>query len=498
MLKEIDLKHKISKQDYDTAFDAMSVKLGALERKIRDAGIPVLIVVEGWRGSMRGQIINKVLQSMDPRGFSVFSASKVTEAQKKLPFFMFYWRHLPPKGHINIHHRGWYFLKNEHEVGDPHESDRWYNVSYDSINTFEKELTDDGYLIIKIFTHLSKKQQKIHMDKINKIYDSSWEDMTPGGIEGADYKAYGKVYEEMFVKTDTLCAPWHIVPVEDTKTGIIATFEVLIDALEKALKRKPKKKVSVPKPKADNKVPHILDKYDLNKSVESTEVYKTTLKEYHKKLQALQLELYKVGVSTIMGFEGWDAGGKGGAIKRFTAPLDPLGYSVNPVSAPNDWEKQFNYLWRFWQHIPMPGEIAIFDRTWYGRVLVERVEGFASPQEWKRAYQEINDMEEQWANQNIVVNKFWLQIDKDEQYRRFQAREGDKAKQWKITDEDWRNREKWQWYEEAVNEMLYRTDTLYAPWTVIEANNKEYARLKVFKTMLDRYEKVLKDKGATK
>ena len=198
-----------------------------------------------------------------------------------------------------------------------------------------------------------------------------------------------------------------------------------------------------------------------------------------------------IGADTVVAFEGWDAGGKGGAIRRLTSALDPLGYKVNPVSAPNDIEKAYHYLWRFWTKIPEPGEIAVFDRTWYGRVLVERVEHFTPVKDWKRGYEEINEMEEEWAKQGFIVQKFWMHIDPDEQFRRFKAREEDPDKTWKITAEDWRNRDKWDAYVDAVNEMLYRTDTPYAPWTVVEGNNKYYARLKVMSTMIDRMEKAL-------
>ena len=201
--------------------------------------------------------------------------------------------------------------------------------------------------------------------------------------------------------------------------------------------------------------------------------------------------MFKAQIPTVICFEGWDAAGKGGAIRRLTAALDPLGFSVHPVSAPNVVERQFHYLWRFWVHLPEPGNIAIFDRTWYGRVMVERIEGFAKDYEWQRAYDEIKDMEQQWAEHGFAIAKFWLQIDKDEQLRRFTDRQNDPMKQWKITDEDWRNRDKWEAYEEAVNEMLVRTDTSYAPWTVVEGNNKYYARLKVLKTVVELFEKKL-------
>ena len=491
MLEKIDLQKRMSKKDYAKKFEELSVKVGALQRDIRDAGIPVLVVFEGFRGTLRGELINQLLSVMDPRGFRVYSTSKTTEVQRTKPFFTAFWQQLPNKGAISLYHRGWYFLKNEHDVGDPDEASSWYDVSYEQINAFEKELAEEKYCIIKIFAHISAKKQEKNLKKIDKIYGDSWETLAPGGVEGIDYKAYHKVYEKMLAMTYTTYAPWNVVPLEDMRVGVIAVFNIIIDSFERALRSNKQKTVGSLSIKKDSSVPDILSTFDLTKTINKSD-YAEKLKEYQKKLKVLQYALYKKKISTVIGFEGWDAGGKGGVIKRFTSALDPLGYAVNPIGSPNDWEASFHYLWRFWQHIPNTGEVAIFDRTWYGRVLVERVEHFANVDEWHRAYREINDMEAQWAKQGIIVHKFWMQIDKDEQYRRFEAREKDPNKTWKITSEDWRNRDKWAAYVDAVNEMLYRTDTKVAPWTVVEANCKYYARLKVLETMIVRYENALK------
>ena len=236
----------------------------------------------------------------------------------------------------------------------------------------------------------------------------------------------------------------------------------------------------------------VLSGIDLSKSL-TKEQYKKELDGLQKRLGNLHNELYRLRIPVVLGFEGWDAGGKGGAIKRLTSHLDPRGYQVNPTASPNDIEKVHHYLWRFWNNMPKAGHIAIFDRTWYGRVMVERIEGFCSEAEWKRAYQEINEMESHMANYGAVVLKFWLHIDKDEQERRFKERMENPAKQWKITDEDWRNREKWDLYEQAVDEMLVRTSTTYAPWIVVEGNSKYYARVKVLRTVVEALEAKIKE-----
>ena len=228
------------------------------------------------------------------------------------------------------------------------------------------------------------------------------------------------------------------------------------------------------------------------------EEYKKELARLQARLSELHNELYKYRIPVVLAFEGWDAGGKGGAIKRLTQALDPRGYQVNPVAAPNDAEKTHHYLWRFWKQFPKDGHVAIFDRSWYGRVMVERIEGFCQEEEWKRAYHEMNEMEEQLAHHGTIVLKFWMHIDKDEQERRFKERMENPAKQWKITDEDWRNREKWDAYEKAVDEMLIRTSTTYAPWILVEADCKYYARIKVLRTVVEAIEKRLKEEKEQK
>ncbi len=242
----------------------------------------------------------------------------------------------------------------------------------------------------------------------------------------------------------------------------------------------------------------VLSGVDLSKSL-TREEYKEKVGKLQKRLEILHSEIYRLRIPVVLGFEGWDAGGKGGAIKRLTSHLDPLGYQVCPTASPNDIERKHHYLWRFWNKVPKAGHIAIFDRTWYGRVMVERIEGFCTEDEWKRAYQEINEMEAHMANAGAVVLKFWLHIDKDEQERRFKERMAIPEKQWKITDEDWRNREKWDQYEIAVNEMLVRTSTTYAPWIVVAGNSKYYARVKVLQTVVDALEaKIRQVKGEKK
>ena len=341
--------------------------------------------------------------------------------------------------------------------------------------------------------HVSKKQQKENMEKLNKVYGKNWKKLDVQEHNDEDYDNFINAYEQMFAETDTENAPWHLIAGDDERFATIQIIESMVKSLQSALAAAEIKSQSrsIVLPPRHVALYNVLDKVDLSKSL-TKEEYKVQLDKCREKLKSLQLDLYESQRSLIVAFEGWDAGGKGGAIKRLARALDPLGYAVNPVAAPNQVEKQFHYMWRFWIKMPRAGEIAIFDRTWYGRVMVERIEHFATDAEWQRAYGEINETEAQWAEHGIILCKFWLHIDQEEQYKRFKERENDPDKEWKITEEDWRNREKWPAYEAAVNEMLIRTSTDYAPWTVVEANSKYYARIKVLKTVINAIEKAIK------
>lgn len=393
-----------------------------------------------------------------------------------------------------VYYRSWYYLKNEYTFDRDAEQVKRINTSYRHINAFEKQLTDDNYVLLKFFVHVSEKQLKANVQKAEKTYGKGWNKVSESDDDFVDYQRYLEIYEKMFIDSDRPNAHWYLIAGDDTRFAEVSIFDVIVQRLELALaeaearRQKAGQQLVLPR----TEIYDVLSKVDLSKEVAKAE-YKEKLDKYQSKLSVLQYEMYKKGIPSVFGFEGWDAGGKGGAIRRLTAALDPLGYSVNPVAAPNVVEKSFNYLWRFWTRFPKQGDIAIFDRTWYGRVMVERIEGFATQDEWGRAYAEINEMEAQWAEYGTVIGKFWLQIDKDEQYKRFKEREQNPNKEWKITDEDWRNREKWDAYEAAVNEMLVRTSTDYAPWTIVEGNNKYYARLKVLKTVIEMFEKRLKD-----
>ena len=510
MLEKVDLSKKLSKEEYKEKMSHLETRIGQLQRECKALKIPIMIVFEGFGAAGKGLQIGRLIQSMDPRGFHVFPIKNETEEERMHPFLWRFWTKTPEKGRIAIYDGSWYrralidrFEKRTKEKELPE--------AFHSINSFEKQLTDDGTVIIKLFLDISRKEQKKRFEKLQKNKETAWR-VTQGDLErNAKYNEYAAMMEDMLFKTDTDYAPWTIIEATDRRFATVKIYTTVIKAMADQIEKlaRQKKKVTADQEtedhmnvsevarEADKELRElqvsILSKADLSLKY-SREEYEEKLDKLQKKIEKLHGELYRRRIPVVLGFEGWDAGGKGGAIKRLTAKMDARGYAVNPTASPNDIEKAHHYLWRFWRAMPKAGHVAIFDRTWYGRVMVERIEGFCTKEEWQRAYKEISDMEKDLYDAGAVVIKFWMHIDKDEQERRFRERQENPEKQWKITDEDWRNREKWDQYEDAVNEMLLRTSTDYAPWVVVEGNDKYYARVKVLKTVVDAIEERLKEK----
>ncbi|GHV26764.1 polyphosphate:AMP phosphotransferase [Synergistales bacterium] len=492
MLEKIDLSSKLDKEEYKKAAEVLRERLGELQRAAKDANMPVMIVFEGWEASGKGTLINELILPMDPRGFRVYYVRGAADDNQSAywPPMKRFWAMTPPRGRIGVFNRSWYRLITD-EADSP--------ITYGDISSFERQLSQDGYVIIKFFLHISKKEQKKRLKKLERDESSRWRTSKP---EGRGFESYdetaGKI-DEMIQYTDRDFAPWTIVEATDKRYAAIKILSAVVKSVERGLeeydfKRKHAEAISIDPPSAkergeasrnepDVKItsePTVLRNLDLTKKIEIEE-YNELLPKMQKRLRELQYELYRVRRPMVIVFEGQDAAGKGGCIKRLTQRLDPRGYQVSPTGAPNDWERSHHYLWRFWNVFPKAGHIGIYDRSWYGRVMVERVEGFTEEADWRRAYGEINEMEDGWARGGAIIVKFWLQIDGEEQLRRFQEREEIPEKNWKITAEDWRNREKWPAYEAAIEDMMLRTSTTFAPWTLVEANDKLYARVKVLR-----------------
>ena len=502
MLEKIDLSRKAEKEVYRQAKETYGPRLGLAQRRLKEAGIPVLILFDGMDAAGKGTQINRLIQFLDPRGFDVYASSRVTEDEAMRPFLWRFWTLTPENGRIAVFDRSWYRKVREDRF-EGRTAKKELAEAFRDICSFEKQLTDSKAVIIKLFLYISREEQKKRFKKLEESGETAWRVTKEDWKRNEDYDRYLKINEEMLERTDTEYAPWTIIEATDKSYGAMKILKTVTETLEDALakmaeeerlKEEKKKSAETLLKAGENPAENsryqngVLSGIDLSKTM-TRETYKKEIDRLQKKLELLHSELYRLRIPVVLGFEGWDAGGKGGAIRRLTSHLDPRGYQVCPTAAPNDVEKKHHYLWRFWNRMPKAGHIAIFDRTWYGRVMVERIEGFCREEEWRRAYQEINEMESHLVNAGAVVLKFWLQIDKDEQKRRFEERMRIPEKQWKITDEDWRNREKWDQYELAVNEMLVRTSTTYAPWIVVEGNCKYYARVKVLRTVVEALEK---------
>ena len=491
MLEKIDLSKTMDKKEYKKRMEVLEPKLARLQRELKSCNVPVMIVFEGFGGAGKGTQINHLIEPMDPRGFTVYSTQAETQEEQYHPFLWRFWNKTPEKGRIAIFDRSWYgkllverYEKKTHKKDIP--------GVLEDIENFEKQLTDDGTLLIKFFLAISEKEQGKRFDKLLSKEETSWRVSKADKDRNKHYEEYARMADEMLTRTDKEDSPWTNKEAHEEKYAAVKILTTVVEAFEE---RYEKEQITQPR-QIDGKFGQndlkesVLKKVDLSKRLDR-ETYEKKLDELQKKLTLLHSEIYAKRIPVVLAFEGWDAGGKGGAIKRLTRALDPRGYTVNPTSSPNDIERAHHYLWRFWTKMPKDGHIAIFDRTWYGRVMVERIEGFCTTQEWQRAFKEMNQMEQQLVNHGAIVIKFWMHIDKEEQERRFKERQENPDKQWKITDEDWRNREKWELYEQAVDEMMVRTSTVNAPWVIVEGNDKLYARIKVLETVVDALEKRL-------
>lgn len=463
-------------------------KLAVQQMKIKEHKLPVLVLVEGWAAGGKGSVVGQVIRNIDPRFFKVATMSAPTEEEKRKPFLYRHFIQIPEAGQFSFLDSGWMEEITMARVHGKMDDDE-YSERIDSIKRFERQLTDNGYLLVKFFFHISKKEQDKRVEKLLAEKDTAWRVSDSDKWQNKHYDKCADVFDRYLSDTNTSNAPWYIVDAKDKKWAELQVLETLCSGIDVALQNN---KLAVPI--LQNvfplvKMPKLAD-VELDRTI-SEEDYKTELKNLQERLGALHNRLYRKRVPVIIAYEGWDAAGKGGNIKRITGALDPRGFEVHPIASPEPHEKARHYLWRFWKRLPKTGHIAIFDRTWYGRVMVERLEGFCSENDWKRAYNEINEFEKELSEWGAVIIKFWVHIDKDTQLARFTERQNTPEKQWKITDEDWRNREKWDEYEEAVDEMLKKTSTTYAPWHILQSVDKKYARIQALRIVVEELEKAL-------
>ena len=468
-------------------------ELAYLQRKSRELGIPVLIIVEGLSAAGKGTLINRIIQPLDPRGFKVSCIASPSRDEQLRPFLWRFWRRTPSTGRIAIFDRSWYRNLLDADI-DQRMSEAGLARAYEDVRAFERQLRDGGTIILKFFLEITRQEQAARLAALQANPATAWRVDDAVLQRLGRYKEYDDAVTRMYRESDADAPiPWVKLKAKNNYIATATAQKVMIEVLGKRVRLAKGRGISIPKPNRPSVMPRFanapkLSQVDLSQSLSKKEYFKV-IEEKQARIHDLHNEMYRRRIPMVMVYEGWDAAGKGGNIRRLTARMDPRGYEVIPVAAPNDIEKSHHYLWRFWSEFPKAGHVAIYDRSWYGRVLVERVEGFCKEWEWKQAYREINEMEENFVNAGTILVKFWLHIDPKEQLQRFKARELNPDKRWKLGEEDWRNREKWVPYEKATNDMFLRTHTSHAPWTIIEANCKRFARIRVLDTVIEAIEK---------
>lgn len=493
MFESAELGHKIDKATFAREVPALREALLDVQMDLFQSGrFPVIILVGGMDGAGRGETVNLLNEWMDPRHVQTHGMGDPSDEEMDRPMMWRFWRALPPKGKIGVFLGSWYTWPIlNHITGLTKLSD--LDQSLERARRLETMLTDEGALIIKFWLHLSKDKQEKRLKALEKDPKTRWRVTQRDWEHFKLYDKFRSVAESVVRHTSTAEAPWFIVEGEDPRYRSLTIGKMIQQAIRKRLDEEGGKRAGVYAPPLLPPIDsvHILKMLDLTQTLEKKQ-YEADLAKYQGKLAQLTRDDAFKDITVLAVFEGNDAAGKGGSIRRITGALDARIYQVVPIAAPTEEERAQPYLWRFWRHLPRRGRVTIFDRSWYGRVLVERIEGYCSESDWMRAYGEIIEFEAQLARHNIVVVKFWLAISKDEQLKRFQEREKTGFKRYKITDEDWRNREKWDAYEQAICDMVDRTSTENAPWTLVEANDKNFARVKVLKTLCDRIESKLK------
>ncbi|GAB4322184.1 MAG: polyphosphate:AMP phosphotransferase [Candidatus Zixiibacteriota bacterium] len=497
MFEAVELGQSLSKSEFEEQLPQLRTELLRVQRALAGTDSRLLLIIAGMDAAGKGECVNRLSEWLDMRGIDTHTYWLPSDEERERPPYWRYWRTFPARGQIGIHFAAWYqdliprFAERKIDVAQ-------LDAELARAAFVERMLVEDKTLILKFWLHLSEEEQEKRLKALatdpltrRRVTKSDWK-------HHKHYDRYVAAVERVIRLTSTGQCPWTLIDASNWRHRDMTIGRTILSALSAHLANgtgpahPAPNGVFVPATSPENRIT-ILDGVDLSKTCDA-DSYEKRLRRYQGKINRLTWQAYEAKRSSVVVFEGWDAAGKGGSIRRLTATMDARLKRIISVAAPTDEEKAHHYLWRFWRHVPRAGFVTAYDRSWYGRVLVERVEGFATPTEWQRAYQEINEFEEQLAAHGIVLTKFFLHISKDKQYRRFKAREQTPHKQHKITEEDWRNREKWDAYEAAVNEMVARTSTEYAPWYLIPADDKRYARIEVLKIYAKRLNAALKSR----
>ena len=590
MLETVDFSlEPLPKDEYKARRDELMERLVVLQQQARQQGVGLVVLFEGWNGAGKGSRISDLMFNLDARATSVFVTEDLDiQAARTFagapygvtgfyPFMQEFWKALGPRGNITFYDRGWYTAATQHmlytEFGDLRFDDvrekpaggdaggkkgkkekqgaaalvaqarderrsdalrRYLTSAAD----FERQLVDDGYVVVKFFVHVTQEAQEKRLLRLRNDPATRWRVSKEKLASARNYAQAYRLYDNLLEGSDFSYAPWHLINGEDKRRTNLKIAETLVEELVKALSSQPDEEASAAAAKAQANSAGALDEAPLfgrspeeeariraASAREAAEAaaraprasrfrlveqpprlddvdhgivldpdrYKAELKQEQKRLNKLEMEMYQKRIPLMLMYEGWDAAGKGGNIKRVAQALAARAYTIFPSPAPTKPELMHPHLWRYWTRLPKAGHVGIYDRSWYGRVLVERVEGFASPSEWARAYDEINEFEQELVRWGAILLKFWVDVSPEEQLNRFRDRQEDPAKQWKITDEDWRNRDKYPQYKAAVEDMFRLTSTPFAPWIVLESDDKRHARVKALKIINDALEARLRE-----
>jgi AMP-polyphosphate phosphotransferase len=482
MLKNAELGRSLSKEQYDAVLPGLRAALLDAQARLRNAKFSVVVLVNGPDTSGKSETVNALHEWFDARFLTSQAYSEPTEEERAHPEYWRYWLWLPPAGRIGVFSGSWYTepiaARAFDRITDMELAERTARI-----NGFERTLADGGTLFVKLWFHIGKKSQRKRLKELASKKTTRFRVTKQDWKNHERYDELKQVSEQVISHTSTGYAPWHVIDGEDPRYRNITAARSVLDAIETRLaqpknQHRPVRLPPIPNPETQ------LDALDLSQSLTKHD-YEQSIARLQARLNLLVRKLQKRKKSAILVFEGPDAAGKGGAIRRITWALDARSYRLIPIAAPTDEERAHHYLWRFWRYMPRRGKLTIFDRSWYGRVLVERVEGFASEPEWQRAYQEINDFERELLKSDVVLVKLWLHISPEEQLKRFDERKRNPAKRYKITAEDYRNREQANQYEAAAADMIARCSPPDAPWTLIEANDKRFARVKVLEAVCE-------------
>ncbi len=487
-------KPRLSKRAYQARADRLREQLVQLQVELKKVPFKVLLIVAGPEGAGRGTLLNTLAEWLDPRGVETFSYHAPTDSELAHPPQWRFWRSLPGIGRIGLYAGSWY-TETLREEARSQRALRHVAHEAERIRDFEQLLADGGTLIVKVWLQISKEAQGRRLRSLRAEPATAWRVTEEDWHHHRIYDRLARTARIIRQRTDRPGARWTVIDAEDERARDLAVGQLLL----RQFRGQQAKVARLPRLKAPVQVQPLrpagrrrLQALPLDQDLSERD-YDSLREKWLGRLNRAVRAALRVDRSIVFAFEGWDAAGKGGAIRRLASAIDPRDYRVIPVAKPTPEEKHAHYLWRFWRDIPRNGRMTIFDRSWYGRVLVERLEGFCREDEWQRAFAEINAFERELTDHGTIVIKYWLHVSHAEQLRRFREREATPHKRHKMNAEDWRNRRKRDAYEIAVGDMLALTDRANVPWHLVPADNKRFARLEVLRSASRRIEAALEE-----